>query len=123
MSFRRIEDAPDNKTALVRVDFNVPMADGRVTDDTRLRAAIPTIRALQAKGMKIGLLAHFDRPKGKVVPEMSLKQILPALAQVLDTVDTVVFVNDCVGDSVKSALAAIPPRGAVLVYNVRFYPG
>jgi phosphoglycerate kinase len=123
VSFRRIEDAPDNQTALVRVDFNVPMADGQVSDDTRLRAALPTIKALQAKGCKVALLAHFDRPKGKRVPEMSLQQIMPALAQVLDSVDGLVFVNDCVGDSVKGALAAIPPGGAVLLENVRFYDG
>jgi phosphoglycerate kinase len=123
LSFRRIEDAPSNKTALVRVDFNVPMQDGAVSDDTRLRAALPTIKALQAKGMRIGLLAHFDRPKGKVVPEMSLKQILPDLAQVLDSVDGLVFVNDCIGDSAKSALDALPTGGVVLLENVRFYPG
>jgi phosphoglycerate kinase len=123
VSFRRIEDAPDGKTALVRVDFNVPMADGAVSDDTRLRAALPTIRALQAKACKIALLAHFDRPKGKRVPEMSLKQILPDLAQVLDSVDALVFVDDCVGDGVKSALSALPPGGVVLLENVRFYPG
>jgi phosphoglycerate kinase len=123
VSFRRIEDAPSGKTALVRVDFNVPMQDGAVSDDTRLRAALPTIRALQAKGMKIGLLAHFDRPKGKVVPEMSLKQILPDLAQVLGNVDGLVFVNDCVGDGVSGALSALPPGGVVLLENVRFHPG
>lgn len=123
MSFRRIEDAPSNQRALVRVDFNVPMADGKVADDTRLRAALPTIRALQAKNAKIALLAHFDRPKGKRVPEMSLKQILPDLAQVLDSVDSLVFVDDCIGDSVKAALEAIPPSGAVLLENVRFHPG
>ncbi len=123
MSFRRIEDAPDGKTALVRVDFNVPMKDGVVSDDTRLRAALPTIQALQKKGMKIALLAHFDRPKGKVVPEMSLKQILPDLAQVLDSVDGLVFVNDCIGNSVKSALDALQSGGVVLLENVRFYPG
>ncbi|MGD9979430.1 MAG: phosphoglycerate kinase [Hyphomonadaceae bacterium] len=123
MTFRRIEDAPINKAALVRVDFNVPMQDGAVSDDTRLRAAVPTIKALQAKGMKISLVAHFDRPKGKVVPEMSLKQILPALAQVLDSVDGLVFVDDCVGDGVKAALSAIPPGGVVLLENVRFHPG
>ncbi len=123
MSFRRIEDAPSGKTALVRVDFNVPMLNGAVSDDTRLRAALPTINALQAKGTKIGLLAHFDRPKGKVVPEMSLKQILSDLAQVLDSVDGLVFVNDCIGDGVKAALSALPPGGVVLLENVRFYPG
>lgn len=123
MSFRRIEDAPDGKTALVRVDFNVPMADGEVSDDTRLRAALPTIKALVAKGCKVALLAHFDRPKGKIVPEMSLKQILPALAQTLDSVDGLVFVDDCIGDGVKAAVHALPPGGVVLLENVRFHAG
>jgi phosphoglycerate kinase len=84
---------------------------------------MPTIHALQKKGTKIALLAHFDRPKGKVVPEMSLKQILSGLAQALDGVDAVVMVNDCVGDSVKTALSAIPPGGVLVLENVRFHPG
>jgi phosphoglycerate kinase len=123
MSFRRIEDAPSGTTALVRVDFNVPMANGAVNDDTRLRAALPTIRALQAKGCKIALLAHFDRPKGKVVPEMSLGQIMPALSHVLGDGGALAYVGDCVGDTVKDALDTIPPSGVVLLENVRFYPG
>jgi phosphoglycerate kinase len=74
-SFRTLDELPPDtagKTALVRVDFNVPMEDGRVTDDTRLRAAGPTIAKLRSAGARIVLLAHFDRPKGKVVPSMSL---------------------------------------------------
>jgi phosphoglycerate kinase len=123
LSFRRIEDAPSGKAALVRVDFNVPMQDGAVSDDTRLRAAVPTIKALQAKGMKIGLLAHFDRPKGKVVPEMSLGQIIPALTRVLGDEGALAYVGDCIGETVKDALDTIPPGGVVLLENVRFHPG
>jgi phosphoglycerate kinase len=121
MSFRRIEDAPSNKTALVRVDFNVPMANGEVTDDTRLRAALPTIKALQAKGAKIALLAHFDRPKGKRVPEMSLKPVAPALAKLLGA--PVAFADDCVGDEAKAAIAALPAGGVILLENTRFRAG
>ncbi len=69
--FRTIDHLPHDvggNAALVRVDFNVPMKDGKVTDDTRLRAAIPTIRELQGKKAAVVLMAHFDRPKGKVVP-------------------------------------------------------
>lgn len=131
MSFRRIEDAPDGKTALVRVDFNVPMANGAVSDDTRLRAALPTIKALQAKGCKVALLAHFDRPKGKRVPEMSLAQVGPALADTLISASTssgnlvgaLVIATDCIGDAVKDALEALPPGGVALLENVRFHPG
>ncbi len=81
--FRRIEDAPDGGVALVRVDFNVPMAEGRISDDTRLRAALPTIEALRKKGAKVALLAHFDRPKGQRLPEMSLLPIAEPLSLLL----------------------------------------
>lgn len=84
--FRTLDDLSADmggNAALVRVDFNVPMADGLVTDDTRLRAALPTIRDLQAKNASVVLLAHFGRPKGKVVPEMSLRPILKPLSALL----------------------------------------
>ena len=78
--FKRIEDAGDltGKVALCRVDFNVPMADGKVSDDTRLVAAVGTVNALREKGAKVALLAHFGRPKGEKVPEMSLAPVAPA---------------------------------------------
>ena len=121
MSFRRIEDAPDGKTALVRVDFNVPMADGKVSDDTRLRAALPTIRALQKKNCKVALLAHFDRPKGKVVPEMSLQPVAEPLSKLLGA--PVAFADDCVGEAAKAAIDALPAGGVVLLENTRFHAG
>jgi len=121
MSFRRIEQAPDNVTALVRVDFNVPMQDGKITDDTRLRAALPTIKALQAKHCKVALLAHFDRPKGKVVPEMSLKPVAEPLAKLLAS--PVAFADDCVGDAAKAAIDALPAGGVILLENTRFHAG
>ena len=121
MSFRRIEDAPSNKTALVRVDFNVPMAEGQVSDDTRLRAAIPTIKALTAKGAKVALLAHFDRPKGKRVPEMSLKPVAEPLAKLLGA--PVAFADDCIGDEAKSAIAALPAGSVILLENTRYHAG
>ncbi|MCR6645273.1 MAG: phosphoglycerate kinase [Terricaulis sp.] len=121
MSFRRIEDAPNEQTALVRVDFNVPMADGKVSDDTRLRAALPTIKALQGKGCKVALLAHFDRPKGKRVPEMSLQPVAAPLGQLLGA--DVAFADDCVGDAAKAAIAALPNGGVILLENTRFHAG
>ncbi|OIQ63574.1 phosphoglycerate kinase [mine drainage metagenome] len=109
MTFRTLDDADlSGKRALVRVDFNVPMHEGEVSDDTRLRAALPTIAKLRAGGAKVILLAHFDRPKGKVVPEMSLAPIAPALAKVLGL--PVAFAADCVGPVVADAIAAMWPR-------------
>ena len=123
MTFKTLDDLNDlnGKTALVRVDFNVPMDNGAITDDTRLRVALPTINALAAKGAKIALLAHFDRPKGKVVPEMSLKPVAEPLAKLLGK--PVAFATDCIGDAAKSAIDGIESGGVVLLENVRFHAG
>lgn len=123
MTFRTLDDAGSlaNKTALVRVDFNVPMEDGRVTDDTRLRVALPTVNKLRDAGAKVALLAHFDRPKGKVVPSMSLKAIVDDLEALLGA--PVRFAEDCVGEPAKTAIADLDAGGVVLLENVRFHPG
>ncbi|MDP3634906.1 phosphoglycerate kinase [Phenylobacterium sp.] len=122
MTFATLDDADlKGRRALVRVDFNVPMHDGEVSDDTRLRAAVPTIEKLRAGGAKVILLAHFDRPKGKVVPAMSLEPIAPALAKVLGA--PVAFGPDCVGPAATSAIAATKDGGVLLLENVRFHPG
>ena len=122
-AFRTLADIGDvaGKTALVRVDFNVPMDGARVTDDTRLRAALPTVKALTEKGAKVALLAHFDRPKGKRVPAMSLAPVAPAFETVLGA--PVAFAEDCVDGPAKAALDAAPDGGVVLLENVRFHPG
>ena len=122
-AFRTLDSLTDlaGKTALVRVDFNVPMDGGAVTDDTRLRSALPTIRALTAKGARVALLAHFDRPKGKRVPEMSLKPVAAPLAALLGA--PVAFADDCVGDVAASAIAALPAGGVILLENIRFHKG
>ena len=75
MTFRTLDQAGElsRKRVLVRIDLNVPMQDGRITDDTRLRAALPTVRFLAERGAKVVLLAHFDRPEGKRVAAMSLR--------------------------------------------------
>jgi phosphoglycerate kinase len=122
MTFATLDDAElQGRRALVRVDFNVPMANGEVSDDTRLRAAVPTIEKLRKGGAKVVLLAHFDRPKGKFVPEMSLAPIAPALAKVLGY--PVAFAGDCVGKEAAEAVAALKPGDVLLLENVRFYPG
>jgi phosphoglycerate kinase len=122
MAWRSLDEAKlAGARALVRVDFNVPMSAGRVTDDTRLQAALPTIERLRAAGAKVLLIAHFDRPKGKRVPELSLAPVAGALAALMGR--HVTFVDDCVGDSVVAAVAAAAPGDVLLLENVRFHAG
>ncbi|MGV3578253.1 phosphoglycerate kinase [Brevundimonas sp.] len=121
MTFRTLDDADSlvGKTALVRVDFNVPMEGGRVTDDTRLRVALPTINKLREAGAKVALLAHFDRPKGQVVPSMSLKPVVQPLSELLGA--PVRFAEDCVGGPAHAAISDLDAGGVVLLENVRFH--
>lgn len=122
--FKRIEDAGDlhGKTALVRVDFNVPMENGRVTDDTRLKAALPTVKALTERGAKVVLLAHFGRPKGKVVPEMSLHAVASAFADVLGS--PVHFAENCgFGEKAHSFVDSRQAGDVILMENTRFEAG
>ena len=127
MTFRTLDDAAKSdgglagKTALVRVDFNVPMEGGKVTEDTRLRVALPTINKLRDAGARVALLAHFDRPKGKVVPSMSLQPVVDDLELLLGA--PVRFATDCVGDEARAMIADLPLGGVVLLENVRFHSG
>ena len=122
MTFKTLDDADfSGKRALVRVDFNVPMHEGEVSDDTRLQAAAPTIQKLRQGGAKVVLLAHFDRPKGKVTPSMSLEPIVPALAKVIGA--PVAFAADCVGEVATAAVDALRPGDVLLLENVRFHGG
>ncbi|MBU1375428.1 MAG: phosphoglycerate kinase [Alphaproteobacteria bacterium] len=122
MAFRTLDDAElQGRRALVRVDLNVPMEDGQVTDDTRLQAAKPTVDKLRAGGAKVILLAHFDRPKGKVVPSMSLQPIVEPLAKVLGV--PVAFAEDCIGQKAREAVNAMQPGDVLLLENVRFHAG
>ncbi|WP_297696598.1 phosphoglycerate kinase [Phenylobacterium sp.] len=122
MSFRTLDQAHlAGQRALVRVDFNVPMEAGRVADDTRLRAAVPTIERLRRAGAKVILLAHFDRPKGKRVPEMSLRPVVEPLAKLIG--GPVAFAEDSVGEPARAAVAAMKPGDVLLLENLRFHPG
>jgi 3-phosphoglycerate kinase len=110
------------KRTLVRVDFNVPLdADGTVTDETRINAALPTIKELQSKGAKIILTSHLGRPKGERNSSMSLSPVAPLLAQKLGT--PVLFLEDCIGDQVKSAVDTLQDGQVVLLENLRFHQG
>jgi phosphoglycerate kinase len=109
------------KVVLVRVDINVPMDAGRVTDTTRIDKIRPTVEDVIARGGRVVLLAHFDRPKGRVVPSMSLGQLVPALEESLGR--RVVFGADCVGAVAVAAIAEAGPGDVVLLENTRFHPG
>ncbi|MFT8663352.1 phosphoglycerate kinase, partial [Zymomonas mobilis] len=123
MAFRTLDDIGDvkGKRVLVREDLNVPMDGDRVTDDTRLRAAIPTVNELAEKGAKVLILAHFGRPKGQPNPEMSLARIKDALAGVLGR--PVHFINDIKGEAAAKAVDALNPGAVALLENTRFYAG
>src|SRR3970040_1650454 len=110
------------KRTLIRVDFNVPMDKaGNVTDDTRLQAALPTIRHAVERGAKTILLSHLGRPKGKRVPEMSLAPVAPRLSRLLGR--PVAFAREGVAEPAEKAVAAMMPGDVLLLENVRFDPG
>ncbi|WP_338333096.1 phosphoglycerate kinase [Acetobacter sp. LMG 32666] len=112
---------PKGKRILLRVDLNVPMKDGQVTDQTRIERIIPTIRELAEKGGRVILLSHFDRPKGQVVPAMSLKPIATALATALGR--PVNFAHDCIGPDAEAATRSLNDGEVLLLENTRFQPG
>jgi phosphoglycerate kinase len=110
------------KRVLVRADFNVPLDDqGNITDDTRIRAALPTIQDLTGKGGKVILTSHFGRPKGKVVDSMRLTPVAKRLSELLG--QEVVKCDDCVGDEVAAAINGLSDGQVALLENVRFYAG
>lgn len=110
------------KRVLVRVDFNVPLNERlEVTDDTRIRAALPTIRHAMTQGAKVLLISHLGRPKGKVVPALSLAPVARRLSDLLGT--TVTLAPDCMGEAVKAAAAALQPGRVLLLENCRFHAG
>ena len=121
--FRTIDDlAVEGKRVLLRVDLNVPMKDGRVSDATRIARLLPTIGELRARGARVILLSHFGRPKGASVPEMSLAPLVAPLSAALDD-PAVGFAEDCVGPQAAAAVAALPKGGVLLLENLRFHAG
>ena len=114
-------DSLEGVPTLLRVDFNVPLADGKVMDDTRLRAALPTIAELRAAGARLLVMSHCGRPKGQVVPELSLRPVATALGEMLG--DDVAFAEDCIGQPAQDQLQTLEPGHVCLLENLRFHPG
>jgi phosphoglycerate kinase len=120
--FHTLDDADvKGKRALVRVDLNVPTAEGKVTDDTRIRAAEPTISEIAKKGGRVILLAHFGRPKDGPEEKYSLKQVVPAVSAVLGK--PVAFAEDSIGPKAEAAVAAMKDGDVLILENTRFHKG
>jgi phosphoglycerate kinase len=118
-NFRTLDDADiKNKRVLVRVDLNVPMENGKITDATRIERVAPTIEEISAKGGKVILLAHFGRPKGRD-PKESLKPVAAEVERIVKK--PVAFAADCVGDAAEAAIAAMNPGDVLLLENTRFH--
>jgi len=108
-----------NKRVLVRVDFNVPIRNGQISDDRRIREALPTIQYLLDRGATVILMSHLGRPKGRD-PEFSLRPVAERLSQLLGC--PVHFFDDCIGEAVEQGVLNLPPNAVALLENVRFYP-
>ena len=120
--FQTIDDLSlEGQTVLVRVDLNVPMADGVITDSTRLDRILATVKDLSAGGARVVLLSHFGRPKGERRDDMSLAPIAEALSAKLEM--GVAFAADCIGDVAEHAVAGVPRGGVLLLENLRFHAG
>jgi phosphoglycerate kinase len=122
-AFKTLDDLTDiaGKRILVRVDLNVPVSEGKVTDATRIERVAPTITELSKKGAKVILLAHFGRPKGEPVADMSLSQIVMAVNEVLG--QKILFASDCIGPEAEDAVASMKNGDVLLLENTRFHTG
>ena len=122
MPFRTLDDLDvKGKRVLVRADLNVPVKDGVVTDATRIARQAPTIKELADKGARVIVLSHFDRPKGKIVPSMSLKVLVQPLSDAVGR--KVAFADDCIGPKAEAAVAALKDGDVLLLENTRFHKG
>src|SRR5664279_2854023 len=121
-AFRTLDDVDvRGKRVLVRVDLNVPMNDGKISDDTRIRAVAPTIKEISDKGGRVILLAHFGRPKDGPDPKFSLKPIVPGVAAIVGR--PVAFAEDCIGPTAEKAVAALKDGDVLVLENTRFHKG
>jgi phosphoglycerate kinase len=122
MPFRTLDDLDaSGKRVLLRADLNVPVRDGKITDRTRIERLVPTIRELADKGARVILCSHFDRPKGRRVPEMSLHPMVEALSATLNR--PVAWADDCVGPAAEAAAATLANGEVLLLENTRFHAG
>ena len=122
MSWKTLDDMQlAGKVVLTRVDINVPVEDGRVTDATRIERIVPTVRDILEAGGKPVLLAHFGRPKGQVNPDLSLQILVPALSAAFGV--PVKFAENCIGGPAKLAVAGLQTGEVLLLENTRFHPG
>lgn len=119
---KSMRDVPlDDKVVLVRADYNVPLENGEIKDDYRVRSSLPTLRSLLERGCKVVVMAHLGRPEGKRVPELSLEPVAHHLSKLLKR--PVTFVDDSIGDKVTAAIKSSRKGSLILLENVRFYPG
>ncbi|HUC87061.1 MAG TPA: phosphoglycerate kinase, partial [Candidatus Saccharimonadales bacterium] len=122
MKLKTVRDlAPKHKKVLLCVDYNVPVSSGIVGDPQRIEASFATIRYLLDRDCSIVLVSHLGRPKGKVVPELSLAPVAKKASEMLG--QQITFVPDCVGPEAKAAAAALQPKEIILLENTRFHPG
>ena len=120
-NFNRLKDCVvTNKNVIVRVDINVPLNDGNIEDDTRIKAVIPTLKYLAENKAKVIVISHFGRPEGKVEPSMSIEQLVGRVQELLGSIK-VNFVNDCIGDKVKKAVEATNYGEVIMLENLRFH--
>lgn len=120
--FNRLKDCVvTNKNILVRVDINVPVVNGEIEDDTRIKAVIPTLKYLAENKAKVILVSHFGRPEGKFIESMSLKQLAPRIQSLLGKEINLKFIDDCIGDRVIKAVEETKYGEIILLENLRFY--
>ncbi len=120
--YRTLDDLNvKGKRVVVRLDLNVPMKDGKVTDATRIERQAGTLRELADRGARVIVLSHFDRPKGQIIPEMSLAPLIEPLSKALSR--PVSFASDCIGEIARNAVAALGDGDILLLENTRFHKG
>lgn len=119
--FNRLKDCVvTNKNVIVRIDINVPTANGKITDDTRIQAVIPTLKYLAEHQAKVIVISHFGRPEGKVEPSMSIKPLVARVQELLGSIK-VNFVDDCIGEKTHKAVEATNYGEVIMLENLRFY--